>query len=96
MGQRVAKPIERLLKIKTIDPNYNFIGADKIAYENFIEAQKQETLLAELKEKEARKAARKAKKIKQTIPEEIVETGSIEVEEPKVVEEKEEVLEESN
>lgn len=84
MGQRVAKPIERLLKIKTIDPNYNFVGADKRAYEAFIEAQKRETLLAELKEKEAKKAARKTKKVKQTIPKEIVETGSIEAEDAEV------------
>ena len=50
MGARVAKPIESLLKIKSIDPNYVFVGADKKAYEEFIEKQKQETLLAELQE----------------------------------------------
>lgn len=84
MGARVAKPIESLLKIKSIDPNYVFVGADKKAYDEFIEKQKQETLLAELQEKEAKKAERKAKrtakKVKQIIPEEIVETGEIQAE----------------
>lgn len=84
MGARVAKPIERLLKIKSIDPNFIFVGADKKAYDEFIEKQEQETLLAELKEKEAQKAERKAKKaakkVKQVIPEEIVETGEIQAE----------------
>ena len=84
MGARVAKPIERLLKIKSIDPNFTFVGADKKAYEEFIERQKQETLLSELKEKEEKKAERKAKraarKVKQVIPEDIVETGETQAE----------------
>lgn len=82
MGNRVAKPIERLLKIKSIDPNFKFVGADLRAYNEFLEKQQQETLLEELKEKEAKKEARKAKraakKVKQVIPEEIVETGEME------------------
>lgn len=79
MGKRVAKPIERLLKIKTIDPNFVFHGADKKAYDDFIEKQSRETLLTELKkrEQEAPKPKR-ARKVKQIVPKEIVETGAVE------------------
>ena len=55
MGNRIAKPIEALLKIKSIDPNFKFVGADLAAYNEFLGKQKQDTLLAELKEKEAKK-----------------------------------------
>ena len=82
MGNRVARSLERLLKIKSVDPNHKFVGADAEAYEAFIEKQKQETLLAEIEAKEAKKASRKKnKKVKQIIPEEIVETGESEPEE---------------
>lgn len=83
MGNRVARPLERLLKIKSIDPNHKFVGADAEVYEAFIEKQKQETLLAEIEAKEAKREARKkkSKKVKQVIPEEIVETGKFETEE---------------
>lgn len=91
MGNRVAKPIERLLKIKSIDPNFKFVGADLKAYNDFLKKQQEETLLAELQEKEAKQAERKAKKtkkVKQVIPEEIIETGKVEFEtEPEFAEE---------
>lgn len=80
MGNRIAKPIERLLKIKAIDPNYKFVGADARVYQAWLERQQQETLLAELKAKEEKRS--KNKKVKQTIPEEIVEIGETPEAEP--------------
>ena len=92
MGNRVAKPIERLLKIKAIDPNFKFVGADAKAYNEFMKKQEEEKFLEELRKKEAKKIERQAKrskkvkKVKQVIPEDIVETGKVEFEEAEPVE----------
>lgn len=75
MGNRIAKPIERLLKIKSIDPNYKFVGADARVYSAWLEKQEQDTLLAELRAKEEKRS--KNKKVKQVIPEDLPEIGAI-------------------
>lgn len=70
-----AKPIETLLKLKQIKPDLEFRGADKRVYEEFVERQAEASLMATLKEEKPKK---KVKKVKQTIPMEMVETGETE------------------
>ena len=70
-----AKPIETLLKLKQIKPDLEFRGADKRVYEEFVERQAEASLMATLKEEKPKK---RTKKVKQTIPAEMVETGAIE------------------
>lgn len=82
---RIAKPIETLLKMKQIKPDIEFTGADRVAYEAFIDAEAEENLISAIKEAEVEevkpvKKTRKksSKKVKQTINPEIVETGEVE------------------
>lgn len=81
---RIAKPIETLLKLKQIKPDLEFEGADARAYQEFLDSQAEENLLATLKEseeteeKKTTKKKKTAKKVKQTIDPEVVETGEME------------------
>lgn len=78
---RVAKPIELLLKLKQIKPDLEFTGADKVVYDEFMDAQAEENLLATLRENEEqedKKVKKKSKKVKQTIDPETVEMGEME------------------
>lgn len=70
-----AKPIETLLKLKQIKPDLEFRGADKRVYEEFVERQAEASLMATIQEDKPKK---KTKKVKQTIPMEMVETGESE------------------
>lgn len=82
---RIAKPIETLLKLKQIKPDLVFEGADALAYQEFIEAQAEENLIATIKKeketttttKKKTTTKRRTKKVKQTIDPEIVETGEV-------------------
>lgn len=81
---RQAKPIETLLKLKQIKPDLEFQGADKYVYDEFLAEQAEASLMATLEAQEEKKTkkSKRSKKVKQTVPEEIVETGSMEFEEP--------------
>lgn len=61
MSKRKAYPIELLLKLKTINPDYPFEGEDKRVYEQFLEEQAENSLLDALDEK----PKKKLKKVKQ-------------------------------
>lgn len=85
---RIAKPIETLLKLKQIKPDLVFEGADALAYQEFIEAQAEENLIATIKreketttKKKKTTTKRRTKKVKQTIDPEIVETGEVKLNE---------------
>ena len=74
-----AKPIETLLKLKQIKPDLEFRGADKRIYEEFVERQAEASLMATLKESKGT-SKKKNKKVKQTIPTDMVVTGETEPE----------------
>jgi len=77
---RTAKPIETLLKLKQIKPDLVFDGQDAKTYQEFLDAQAEENLIATLKaQKSAKKTkkTKKTKKVKQTIDPEEVEMGEV-------------------
>lgn len=80
---RTAKPIETLLRLKQIKPDLEFEGQDAKVYQEFLDAQAEENLLATLRaqkeEKKTKKNSKKktTKKVKQTIDVDTVETGEV-------------------
>ena len=70
MGRNTPDSLDFMLKIKKINPNFEFSGEDKKRWEEFLESQKEDTLIdtkenMETSEKPKRK--KKSKKVNQVI-----------------------------
>ena len=76
MSKRKAYPIELLLKIKQVNPNYQFAGEDLRVYEEFLEKEAELSLMNTLEEKP--KKVKKAKQQLQPTDTESIEEVSFE------------------
>ena len=70
MGRNTPYSLDFMLKIKKINPNFEFSGEDKKRWEEFLESQKEDSLIdtienMELVEKPKRK--KKSKKVNQVV-----------------------------
>lgn len=75
MSRNNPYSLDFMLKIKQINPNFQFTGVDKENWENFLESQKEDSLLKVLEEDDKKEKLvekqtpkkKKAKKAKQVI-----------------------------
>ena len=70
MGSNTPYSLDFMLKIKKINPNFEFTGEDKKRWEDFLESQKEDSLIDTIEnmepiEKQTRK--KKAKKVNQVV-----------------------------
>lgn len=68
MSRNREYSLDFMLKIKQVNPNFQFTGKNKEIYEEFLERQKEESLMSILNEEpEKPKKAKRVKKTKQVI-----------------------------
>lgn len=70
MGRNTPYSLDFMLKIKKINPNFEFSGEDKKRWEDFLESQKEDSLIdtiENMKPVEKLKRKKKAKKVNQVV-----------------------------
>ena len=70
MGRNTPYSLDFMLKIKKINPNFEFTGEDKKRWEDFLESQKEDSLIDTIENMEPiekPKRKKKAKKINQVV-----------------------------
>ena len=70
MGRNTPYSLDFMLKIKKINPNFEFTGADKKSWEEFLESQKEDSLIDTIENMEPvekPKRKKKSKKVNQVI-----------------------------
>lgn len=76
MNKKTPYTIDFMLKIKKVNPNWEFKGENKRIYDEFIESQQEESLIDTLNEiTEEKPKKKKSKKVKQVV--EITNTESM-------------------
>ncbi len=70
MGRNTSYSLDFMLKIKKINPNFEFTGADKKRWEEFLESQKEDSLIETIENMEPSekpKRKKKSKKVNQVV-----------------------------
>ena len=70
MGRNTPYSLDFMLKIKKINPNFKFTGEDKKRWEEFLESQKEDTLIdtiENMEQSEKPKRKKKTKKVNQVV-----------------------------
>ncbi len=70
MGRNTPYSLDFMLKIKKINPNFEFTGEDKKRWEDFLESQKEDSLIDTIENMEPvekPKRKKKAKKVNQVV-----------------------------
>lgn len=70
MGRNTPYSLDFMLKIKKINPNFEFTGKDKKRWEDFLESQKEDSLIDTIENMEPvekPKRKKKAKKVNQVV-----------------------------
>ena len=70
MGRNTPYSLDFMLKIKKINPNFEFTGVDKKRWEEFLESQKEDTLIdiiENMEPAEKPKRKNKSKKVNQVV-----------------------------
>lgn len=70
MGRNTPYSLDFMLKIKKINPNFEFSGEDKKRWEEFLESQKEDSLIDTIENMEAvekPKRKNKSKKVNQVV-----------------------------
>lgn len=79
MGRNNPYSIDFMLKIKKTNPNFQFTGVDKERWEEFLESQKEESLIETIDNIEEKPKKKTRKKVKQVINRKNTESLDIEI-----------------